>query len=114
MARSGARRRIPDGLVRRSQTFEARLSRRGSRFSTAGGYNPSPIPFNAPPSPAAERSRAQSRAQREEQQRMKFGTRTGVLKLPPERAFRGAQQIGFDGVELDLAREYQQGPAVDG
>ena len=39
---------------------------------------------------------------------MKFGTRTGVLKLPPERAFHAAQQIGFDGVELDLAREYQQ------
>jgi L-ribulose-5-phosphate 3-epimerase len=39
---------------------------------------------------------------------MKFGTRTGVLKLPPERAFHAAQQIGFDGIELDLARDYQQ------
>jgi L-ribulose-5-phosphate 3-epimerase len=37
---------------------------------------------------------------------MKFGTRTGVLKQPAEGAFREAQAIGFDGVELDLARDY--------
>jgi L-ribulose-5-phosphate 3-epimerase len=37
---------------------------------------------------------------------MKFGTRTGVLKQPAETAFHEAQAIGFDGVELDLARDY--------
>jgi L-ribulose-5-phosphate 3-epimerase/hexulose-6-phosphate isomerase len=37
---------------------------------------------------------------------MKFGTRTGVLKQPAEKAFHEAQTIGFDGVELDLARDY--------
>jgi L-ribulose-5-phosphate 3-epimerase len=37
---------------------------------------------------------------------MKFGTRTGVLKQPAEGAFQEARTIGFDGVELDLAREY--------
>src|SRR3954453_19307321 len=41
---------------------------------------------------------------------MKFGTRTGVLKQPAEGAFQEARTIGFDGVELDLAREYTGDP----
>ncbi len=42
---------------------------------------------------------------------MKFGTRTGVLKQPTgEQAFRLAQTIGFDGIELDLARDYTRDP----
>src|SRR5918912_3952630 len=42
---------------------------------------------------------------------MKFGTRTGVIKQPTgEQAFRTAQQIGFDGIELDLARDYKHDP----
>ena len=38
---------------------------------------------------------------------MKFGTRTQVLKQPAEGAFHVAQQIGFDGLEFDLARDYK-------
>lgn len=39
---------------------------------------------------------------------MKYGTRTGVLKQPTERVFHEAQAIGFQGLELDLARDYRQ------
>ena len=38
---------------------------------------------------------------------MKFGTRTQVLKQPAEGAFQVAQQIGFDGLEFDLTRDYK-------
>jgi sugar phosphate isomerase/epimerase len=42
-----------------------------------------------------------------EEQVMKFGTRTQVLKQPTERVFQEAARLGFDGLEFDLARDYQ-------
>ena len=38
---------------------------------------------------------------------MKYGARTGVLKQPTEKVFYEAQQLGFDGIEFDLARDYK-------
>lgn len=38
---------------------------------------------------------------------MKFGTRGGVLKQKTEGLFEAAKQVGFDGVEPDLGRDYE-------
>jgi sugar phosphate isomerase/epimerase len=38
--------------------------------------------------------------------KMRFGTRTGVLRQPWEKAFGEAARLGFDGVELDIGTDY--------